>query len=144
MDLLEFQASILARAAADIADYLAAMHLDLYQTPIVITPQTPVATFTAALATYTGYAQGVVTWLAPSVSDDGTVEVAGTIPEFRPTDGVTPNVIYGVFCRAAVGGALLFAAAFDNGPLPMENALNAILLTVRYRPSTRSVCVVVS
>jgi len=144
MELLEFQASQLARADADIADYLLALKADLYQTEIDILPETPVGDFTAAIATFTGYAQKTVTWGVPSVADDGTVEVVGTYTEWRPADGVTPNNIWGVFFRAAVGGALLFAGQFDGAPLPMNNALNAITITIRYRPASKSIVVVVS
>lgn len=145
MQLNEYQASQLARAAADVAGYLAAMKVDLYQTDIDLATFPPIATFTAEIANFTGYAQGVVTWDTPSVADDGTVEVLGAVPQWRPTDAVTPNNVYGIFCRAAAGGgALLFTGRFDDAPEPMASALDQITITIRYRPADRSLCVVVS
>lgn len=144
MILLEFQASQLARATDDVAGTLLGLKADLYQEPVDITPATPLATFTAVIANYTGYAQGAVTWEVPSVADDGTVEVIGNFAVWRPTDAVTPNNIWGIFFRAAIGGALLFAGQFDGAPLPMANALQQIAITLRYRPATNSVVVTVS
>lgn len=144
MQLTEYQASQLARAAADVADYLLAMKVDLYQSDIVITPDTLLATFTAAVATFTGYAQKTVTWATPTIADDGTVEVIGTVPKWQPTDAATPNVIYGIYCTEAVGGALLFAGRFETAPLPMGSALQQITITLRYRPADKSLCTYVS
>lgn len=144
MELTEFQASQLARAADDIAGYLDGLKVDLYQTAIAFGPTTPLATFTAAVCTYTGYAQGVVTWSTPTLADDGTVEVLGTLPVWRPTDGVTPNVAWGIYAHSGVGSVLYFAGQFDGAPLPMQSALQQITVTLRYRPATRTLAVVVS
>jgi len=106
----------------------------------------PVATSVAGdfdAPTYTGYADEVITWLAPSVADDGTIEVIGTVGEFRPTDGVTPNSVYGALLLTGAG-VLMMGGRFDDAPLPMENATNAILLTVRFRPADQSIAIVIS
>lgn len=85
--------------------------------------------------TYTGNGDEAITWNAPSVSDDGTVEVVGTLGEFRPTDAVAPNDVFGAIILDG-GGGLLDAVRFPAGPLPMNSALDSILLVVRWRPST--------
>lgn len=144
MDLIEFQASQLARAAADVADYLADLKVHLTMADLAITEATLLAELTAIEATYTGYALETVVWLDPSVSDDGNIEVVSTPMEFRPTASTVGNNIYACYCLAAVGGALLFAGPLDGAPIPMASTLNAILLTIRYRPATRSVSVVIS
>jgi len=144
--LTDFQAWTLERALLDTttAGGLLDATVDLYQTPIAVTPETPLATFTAAVATFTGYAQGVVTWELPTVADDGEVEVIGTLPIWRPTDGVTPNQIYGMFIRLDVGGSLAMAGQFDTPPLPMISALDSIICTLRYRPASGTLVVTVS
>jgi hypothetical protein len=95
------------------------------------------------LADYTGYAAEAVTWLAPSVADDGSIELVGLVGEFRPTDAVTPNVIFGLLLRNA-GGDILFAARFDAAPLSMGSALNSIVVTIRVVVSPTGVVVTVS
>lgn len=87
------------------------------------------------LADYVGFGAEAITWQAPSTSDDGQVEIVGVVGEFRPTNGVTPNDIFGVIAQDA-GGGLLDAVRFPDGPYSMNSALDAILLVVRYRPAT--------
>lgn len=94
--------------------------------------------------TYTGHADKSITWLAPSVGDDGVVEVIGTVPEFRPTDAVLPNTVYGAIVINTGATEVYMGGRFTDGPLPMESALDAILLTVRFRPSDQSLAVVIS
>lgn len=100
-----------------------------------------VGDFTAA--TYTGHADKLVTWLAPSIADDGTPECIGTVPEFRPTDAVTPNTVFGAILIDA-GAVMMEGGRFEGGPLPMESALDSILITVRLRFTDISLMVVVS
>ncbi len=116
-----------------------ALHLakvDLFQTNIAVDRNTPLGTLVAAIATFAGYAQGVVAWNAPSRADTGEIEVVGILPEWRPSDSVTPNSIYGLYMTNAVGGALLAVGLFDNPPLPMNSALDAIIATLRWKPKT--------
>lgn len=140
MNLTEFQGSQLARALADTiaGGPLLGLLVDLYQTPIAITPLTPLATFLAAIATFVGYAQGTVTWALPSVADSGEVEVVGSLATWRPTNSVTPNQIYGAYASLAAGPTLALAGQFDTAPLPMVSNLDLIIATVRYRPSGTS------
>jgi hypothetical protein len=94
--------------------------------------------------TYTGHADKSITWLAPSVGDDGVVEVIGTVAEFRPTDAVIPNTVFGALVINTGGTAVYMGGRFEGGPLPMESALDSIVLTVRFRPSDQSLAVVIS
>jgi len=142
----ENQASQLARALADtraLSPYVGLL-IDLYKAPIAYVPTTPLATFTAQTADFVGYAQGTVTWSLPTVAQDGTVEVVGALPIWRPTNAVTPNLIYGFFATLAVGGDLAFFGQFDLAPLLMQSALNQLEMTVRYRPATSSIVVTVN
>jgi hypothetical protein len=137
--LTEFQTATLARAANDVAGFLAGCKIALYQSPIDILPSTPLATFSAAEATYTGYAQVTLVYATPSVADDGTVEVVAHPITFRASDAVTPNIIYGCFVVDSTGAILYYAGQFDGAPLPLQNALQLIIVTLRYRPATNSI-----
>jgi hypothetical protein len=144
----------------DHLDYLTALHdtgsasvatgihyhakIDLFKGDITPTRDTLLSVYTAAKADYTGYGSDTVTWNAPSRADDGSIEVVGTMPEFRPSDAVAPNIIYGFWETLAGDGSLGFAARFDGAPLPMEDALDAIVLTLRYRPKETGMGSVVS
>jgi hypothetical protein len=108
--------------------------VDLYQDDITPTRTTPLSTYTAAIADYDGYGSASVTWGLPSRADDGTIEVLGTVAEFRPSGSDTPNTIFGLYTTLG-DGSLGFAARFDNAPVPMNDALNQITVTLRYRPS---------
>lgn len=119
--------------------------VDLYQTDIPFSPFPPLATFTAAVATYTGYAQGTIVWSAVSQADDGSYEIVGTCPEFRPTAPVAVgNSIYGLYVSNAGGTKVLLAARFDNPPLPMADALHYIDVFLRVRCSENGIVTVVS
>lgn len=108
--------------------------LELCQTDMVYDRSTPLAAVQAGIATFTGYASGVITWGAPTVDANGEVEVIGTVPIFRPTDSVTPNSIFGCYITNAAKSKLHFLARLANpGSIPMGGALNALLLTVRWR-----------
>jgi len=93
--------------------------------------------------TYTGHADKLITWLAPSVADDGSPECIGTVPEFRPTDGVTPNSVFGALVIDS-GSVMMEGGRFDDAPLPMNSALDSILVTVRLRFLSDSLMVVIS
>lgn len=118
--------------------------LKLIKTNLALDRQTALADVLLASATYTGYADGVLTWLATSRGDNGAIEVVATIPEFRPADAVAPQDIYGAALINAAGTKLQAVASFGDPPLPMRSALNAILATLRYRPEGGSLVVLVS
>jgi hypothetical protein len=134
------------RVAADvIAGDLATATVHLGKSNMTIDRNTTKADLTATEANYTGYAAEAVTWLAPSLADDGNIEVVGTVGEFRPTDAVVDNAIYTLWVLSATTGTpLCFAALFDDGPLPMAGPLNSIVVTLRWRPETGGLVAVVS
>lgn len=147
--LIENQTSQLARALQDtqvtaVAGYLHLAHLHLYQSPIGILPTTPLSDFTAAEATYNTYADQALVWDVPGIADDGTVEVVAVPLIFRPTDAVVPNVIYGCFITDTAGAVLYLFCEFDLAPLPMQSALEQIIVIVRYRPATDSIVITIS
>ncbi len=144
MVLLEHRSSVLDAAADEVAGHLAGAKLGLFVGPVDVTQARVLADFVAAKATFTGYVKTAITWLAPSVADDGTVEVVGTVPQFRPTDAVNPNMIQGCWIEDSAAADWYFAGIFDNQPLPMNSALDAMIVTVRFRPRTNSFVVVVS
>lgn len=104
----------------------------LFSSNTVITADTILADLTPA--DYTGAGNEDVTWLAVSIAPDGSYEITGTVPEFRPTDAVSPEQEYGWYLLG-VGGIFLGAGRFDDPPLPMESASNHILITPRLQVS---------
>jgi hypothetical protein len=144
VDLFEYQASQLGRAANDVAGELTGTKVHLYKTALPVDGTTDLATFHTDEATFTGYAAKSITWLTPSVSDDGIVEVVGTVPEFRPTDSVAPNDIWGIYITDTAAATLLFCGQFDNPPLPMNGTTDAIVVTIRFRPADQSIAVQIS
>lgn len=146
MDLFEFPQSQEDRASADVADTTGpydGLSVDLFQVNIDINKNTPIAAFTDAVADYSGYAAGAITWETVSIADDGIVEVLGTVPVFKPTGTTVSNTIYGLYILNVGGTAVYFAGLFDE-PIGMGELTDRILLTIRYRPATNTVVVVVS
>lgn len=119
-------------ALADaIAGVLTTAKCKLFQNNYTPTPSSVVADFTAA--TYVGNATATLTFDAPSVSDDGHVETHATPAAWRPTNGVTPNTIYGLYITDTTGADLLFACRFDGAPLPMNDSLDVIITVITLR-----------
>jgi hypothetical protein len=144
MILFEYQLSQLDRAGDDVAGYLTGVKLGLYQAALDITSSMTIAAIHAAQATFTSYVKTALVWDTPSVADDGTVEVVSHSITFRPTDAVTPNQIWGCWIEDSTAALLYFAGQFDAAPLPMINALQQIIVTVRFRPATNTLVITVS
>lgn len=104
--------------------------VDVYCNAVTPTPNSVAGDFTAP--TYTGHGAKTVTWLAPSMSDAGTPEVIGTLAEFRPTDGVTPNTVYGITLKTS-GGSLRAASRISVPGIPLQSSMDSILCTIRLR-----------
>ncbi len=108
--------------------------VQLVKGPDAIAPTTPVATITAAIATYTTYADGAVTWGTATRTDDGNLEYQGEAPEFRPSDAVAPNVIKALAFFNAGKTKVYGVANFPGDGVPMNDALDAIKITLALRP----------
>jgi hypothetical protein len=146
MDLIEFQASLLGRAADDVAvgATLNGAKVHLTKGSVDINPDTTVAELDAVECDYTGYAATAIVWGTPVVADDGNVEVICTQQTYQPTDAVTPNVVYAVYITDTTSAILYFAGVIPDGPLPMGTALDQIKINVRYRPQGPSLVALVS
>lgn len=144
MDLLEVQSSVKEGIADVLAGHLAAVSVGLYKTDIELTEGLTFADLDAVKANYTGYAAEAVTWSAVTVSDDGEVELIGVVGEFRPTGMAVTNTVYGAYVFDPVATTLKLVGRFDDAPLPMASADDAILVTLRYRLKDGSLAVVVS
>lgn len=144
MTLFEYQLSQLDRAGDDVAGFLAGCKLCLYQNVIDIGPGNTHADFVANVANFAGYAKAALVYDTPSVADDGTVEVVTHALTFRPSDATVPNVIWGCWIEDSTAAILYFAAQFDGAPLPMQNALQQIIVTVRFRPASDTLVITVS
>lgn len=145
MDMLEFIAQELARAADDTAGSLMGSKLGLYKVETDINQNTLLSTMTANKATFTGYVKTALVWGAPSIADDGSVEcVAAPLP-FRPTDSAGGDqVIWGCWIEDSTAAVLQFAGQFDLPSPPMNGPLDTMLVTVRYRPASQTVVVLIS
>lgn len=132
-------------AAGDvIAGKLADAHIGLYKAPgVALNQNTVKADITALIANYDGYAEANIDWSTASISDDGYVEVVGTVPEFRPTGSNVDNEIVGAFITANSDDALLMFGEFDDSFL-MNSNLDAAVVMVRYRPDTDTLLIAVS
>ena len=69
------------------------------------------------------------------------MEVVGTVPEFRPTGANVDNSIIGAFITRNTDDALLSFGEFTGALIPMNNADDAMVVTVRYRPRSNSLIV---
>lgn len=142
MNLIGNQAWALDVTADAIAGVLTANKVALFQSNTVPTPATVIGDYTQA--TYSGYALEAITWSAPTLADDGSVEVIGILGEFRPTSSVVQNTIYGLLLVDTTGLILYAAARFDDAPLPMNSVLDAIVPTIRVRITPGGLVVTVS
>lgn len=148
--LVESQVSQLGRCANDInvgttnpgVFFGAKVHLG--KASLAIDGNTPYADLSAQEADFTGYAATVVTWDVATTSADNTVESVSAPVVFRPTDAVVDNAIYNVWLSNAGSSAWYFAGVIVGGPLPMASALDQIVLLLRYRPASQSICVTVA
>lgn len=143
MNLFEFQASQLGRAADDVAGTLAAVKIKLTKAQIAILPSTILADLTAIEADYTGYALHTITWDAPSLDLAGAVQVVGSISVFRPTGTTVTNQIYMCYIVDTTAAILYFAGDLDGAPIPMLSALNQLQLQVVYKPASNSFTITV-
>lgn len=127
-----------------IGGYLKLTTAALFIGDVPVGPDTPYSAFELGKANYAGYAPGAITWSAVTRADDGTIEFLGTVPEFRPTDGVSPNMIRGVYVRNGVPDNWVCAVRFEDPGKPMESTLDSIRLTIRYRPGNDTLVDVIS
>lgn len=125
---------LLSQATDHLAAGLMGAKAGLYNQNIPVTPTTTLAALVAALPVFTGYATKAITWGTPSIADDGTVEVLGTLAAWAPTDAVNPDTIFGAYICDSTSTNLLQGGLFVGAPLPMIDTTSRILLTLRYRP----------
>lgn len=133
--------SILADMLTAVTGSLVGVVANLFTNDVAVDEDTIAADLTAA--TYTGNGTEAVTFNAVSESDDGVLEVVGIAGEFRPTDAVIPEMVYGYWLVNGAG-VFLGAGRFDDGPLPMESALDSIIITPRLRITPSGTVQVVS
>lgn len=150
--LIESQASQLARCANDInvgtpgsnVGVLFPAKLHLGKTPLAINATTPYASLSAQEADFTGYAAAALTWDVPTTAADDTVESISTPVVFRPSDAVVDNSIYNLWVSNTGGTVWYFAGNIPGGPLPMGSALDQMVVTLRYRPASGTIAVIIA
>lgn len=72
---------------------------------------------------FTGYAQQAVTWAGPYASMGSGYELVGSLTNWSPSDGVTPNVALGWGLVDSGGTHLLALERFDN-PVSLIDAFS--------------------
>ncbi len=117
----------------------AAAKMHLFQQELALSRDTVLATLTAAEATYTGYNASGVTWSAPTIGEDGTIESQGVVSEFRPSGTTVGNSIYGFYLTNSAGTVLLACANLANGPVPMNGTTNNLVVIPRLRPDNTGI-----
>lgn len=149
--LLESQVSQLGRGLNDtgpntgpLAGILAGNKIHLGKTNLGITPATTYAELTAQSAGFGGYTATAIVWDVPSTAADGTVEVVSTPVVFRPTDASENDSIYNVWLSDSGSTEWHFAAALVGAPFPMGNDLDQMIVTIRFRPATGTLAVVIA
>lgn len=142
--MFEKNFSKLLRAEDNVAGVLADAKLRLYKDPVPLNESTTTADLNAQVANYDGYAAANIDWSDPSISDDGKVEVIGTVPQFRPTGNNVDNDITGCYITHNGDNDVLYFGAFDDGPVPMKEETDALNVILRVRPAENSLVVSVS
>jgi hypothetical protein len=102
---------------------------------ITLNPSTTWGSVSASIGGYDGYADGSLTFGAPSQADAGNIEVVSNLTIFRPTDSTNPQSMWGAVITDLGSSSVLFAAPFDDPPLPMNSALDQIQMSIRYNPA---------
>lgn len=105
-------------------------------TDLDLLPTLPLATIVAAEATYDGYARQVVTWLAPSRSDAGAIEVLSNPNIFRPTDAVISNNVFGVFVICPGSTSPFFCGRLDDAPKSLQDTHSVLVVTLAWSPTS--------
>lgn len=80
-------------------------------------------------ATYTGYARQLVVWYPPFIQAVGPYALEGHSMNFQPSDGVTPNVITGVFLADALtAGRYLCGMSLGSVAVPLPDASTSMIV----------------
>jgi hypothetical protein len=80
-------------------------------------------------ANYTAYARQLVVWYPPFIQAAGPYALEGHSLNFQPSDGVTPNVITGVFLADALaGGNYLCGLSLGAVPVPLPDSSRSMIV----------------
>lgn len=139
---IDVGASAISHAAA--AGKLDLVNIQLNKAGTVLDRDTAKATIDGLIADYDGYADGVVTWSAATKSDDNKLEYQGTTTEFRPTGAVANNNIGSIAVYNTAKTKVYFVANIEGPGMPMRNTLDNIRVTLAWRPSSQSLCLIIS
>lgn len=132
-DLVGNNALDIAVGANAIAGALLAAEFHLVKADFTPSRDLLIADLVAIEADYNTYAAEAITFGPATIADTGEIEYIGAAGEFRPTDALAPNEIWGGWVENGAG-VLLWIFKFDAA-LSMGTVLDAILLTLRYRPA---------
>jgi hypothetical protein len=105
---------------------LEAGKIHLYTNNLQPSPQTQLTDFVEA--DYVGYlAVAWGAWGAPYIGIDGLAHATAPGIQFQPTDGTTPNTVYGFYATNTAGTALIFSALFVQ-PVDLLDATYAVIV----------------
>ncbi len=86
----------------------------------------------ATIGGYDGYADDTITWQAPSTPDAGGVVALSNTSIFRPTDATYPQQMFGMVLTDPGSASVLFAGPFDDPPIPLQNNLDVLQVTLQF------------
>jgi hypothetical protein len=98
------------------------------------------AALVAAICTGAGYAQGVVTWDAPSLDTTGRVVVTGTVPAFRLTGSTPGQTAFGLVVQNGAASKMYFNGPLDN-PQTFAGPLDQVTVVILWYPDTQQVAI---
>ena len=102
--------------------------MNLFTANLTFTPQTPLATFTAAIPTYADYAAIACPFGTPYRRAAGGIAINTGMIEWQESSTITSVLIYGYFITDSGAANWLSAELFVGGPLPLIDALSAVLV----------------
>jgi hypothetical protein len=94
-------------------------------------------TLLAALteASYTGYARQTATWSTPARNENNFMSTRSLLMSWQPTDGVTPNTIYG-YAILNPAGTVLLAVELLPVPVGLVDAFSYLGIVSEYTPAS--------
>jgi hypothetical protein len=130
MNIVVPNLSLLAIAAALKTAPLDGGSLRLFKNDLNPTPTTLLADLT--LCDFSGYAnKTIATWNAPYIDASGAVVSLAGLEVFTCSGAGVSNSVYGAYYLDA-GGALVWVARFDDAPVPMAVATDALPFVPRF------------
>lgn len=90
----------------------------------------------ANISGFAGYADGSMSFTAPYTPDAGGIASASNVAVFRPTGSDTTQQGWGLILTDSGSSSVMFAAPFDDPPIPFTSALDQLQVTLVFNPAS--------